>query len=360
MNKMYQFKISLKYSEPSIWRRVLVPVSFTFKNLHSVIQALFGWENSHLHEFSAGEAFQSEKIGGSQPLDNYFVRTRQKAIYVYDFGDGWEHEILFEKLAENTEGLNHPLCIEGGNNAPPEDCGGIGGYYSMLEAVGDKKHPDHYDLLEWLGDGFDPSRFDVDSINKRLKRLKCKKTTPPQTIAGTPVEGQILDNGMCICAVCGKRARFGATIKPHSNRKTFMILCKRCTIRESAKRNGTTIKAAKDKRERMFATQHLMHETFIERYLDESGKQELSDIDEANAVLHQSMKWWNEELSIQDRIDIENLSLEEQRKVFLEAPVEFYPSAKTIIRNNAKVGRNDLCPCGSGKKFKKCCLEKMH
>lgn len=26
-----------------------------------------------------------------------------------------------------------------------------------------------------------------------------------------------------------------------------------------------------------------------------------------------------------------------------------------IVRNTEKVGRNDLCPCGSGKKYKKCC-----
>jgi uncharacterized protein YecA (UPF0149 family) len=26
------------------------------------------------------------------------------------------------------------------------------------------------------------------------------------------------------------------------------------------------------------------------------------------------------------------------------------------VRMSTKVGRNDLCPCGSGKKFKKCCL----
>lgn len=25
-----------------------------------------------------------------------------------------------------------------------------------------------------------------------------------------------------------------------------------------------------------------------------------------------------------------------------------------------KIGRNDLCPCGSGKKYKKCCLYKKH
>ncbi len=26
------------------------------------------------------------------------------------------------------------------------------------------------------------------------------------------------------------------------------------------------------------------------------------------------------------------------------------------IRSSAKVGRNDPCPCGSGRKFKKCCI----
>ncbi len=28
---------------------------------------------------------------------------------------------------------------------------------------------------------------------------------------------------------------------------------------------------------------------------------------------------------------------------------------KTFVRGEAKIGRNDLCPCGSGKKYKKCC-----
>jgi hypothetical protein len=31
------------------------------------------------------------------------------------------------------------------------------------------------------------------------------------------------------------------------------------------------------------------------------------------------------------------------------------PHGGTYVRAAAKVGRNDLCPCGSGKKSKKCC-----
>jgi preprotein translocase subunit SecA len=34
-----------------------------------------------------------------------------------------------------------------------------------------------------------------------------------------------------------------------------------------------------------------------------------------------------------------------------EAPAK----PKTVVRKNKKIGRNDPCPCGSGKKYKKCC-----
>lgn len=36
-------------------------------------------------------------------------------------------------------------------------------------------------------------------------------------------------------------------------------------------------------------------------------------------------------------------------------PTRFF-APKTFVREQPKVGRNDLCPCGSGKKYKKCCL----
>ena len=29
--------------------------------------------------------------------------------------------------------------------------------------------------------------------------------------------------------------------------------------------------------------------------------------------------------------------------------------ATQVVRNEEKIGRNDPCPCGSGKKYKKCC-----
>ena len=45
----------------------------------------------------------------------------------------------------------------------------------------------------------------------------------------------------------------------------------------------------------------------------------------------------------------EELSQEYQREV---------PRVTTFVHKEPQVGRNDSCPCGSGKKYKKCCLPK--
>ena len=47
----HQLKITLRGSTPPIWRRVVVDGGETLDHLHSVIQAAFGWWDSHLHDF---------------------------------------------------------------------------------------------------------------------------------------------------------------------------------------------------------------------------------------------------------------------------------------------------------------------
>ncbi|AXU20941.1 hypothetical protein C7W88_18220 (plasmid) [Novosphingobium sp. THN1] len=59
--------------------------------------------------------------------------------------------------------------VSGERNCPPEDCGGIPGFYEMLEARNDPDHPDHADVSEWLDD-FDPDELDVFPINGILGR----------------------------------------------------------------------------------------------------------------------------------------------------------------------------------------------
>jgi len=57
---------------------------------------------------------------------------------------------------------------------------------------------------------------------------------------------------------------------------------------------------------------------------------------------------------IQSEEDIEEIE-ERQREDYVLSRGEDTPASTTVHRTSAKVGRNDPCPCGSGKKYKKCC-----
>ncbi|MFH1035822.1 MAG: plasmid pRiA4b ORF-3 family protein [Pseudomonadota bacterium] len=180
---VYQIKISLKDVKPAIWRRFQVAGDIKFSRLHRAIQIIMGWTDSHLHEFSAG----GKHIGVPDPEDpasdeiineklvklNEVVKgEKAKFIYEYDFGDGWRHELVVEKLLPGEQGVRLPLCLAGKRNCPPEDCGGPWGYEDMLKAIGNPGHPEYEDLMEWLGGEFDPEEFDLQGINQALSRLR--------------------------------------------------------------------------------------------------------------------------------------------------------------------------------------------
>jgi hypothetical protein len=77
--------------------------------------------------------------------------------------------LLVEKILPPEEGVQYPRCLAGRGACPPEDCGGIYGYYEKLEALRDPKHPEHRELIHWIGEDFDPDAFDLEDINARLK-----------------------------------------------------------------------------------------------------------------------------------------------------------------------------------------------
>ncbi len=43
---------------------------------------------------------------------------------------------------------------------------------SGLEAIQNPKHPEHEEMLEWVGGSFDPEAFDLEAVNRTLKRVK--------------------------------------------------------------------------------------------------------------------------------------------------------------------------------------------
>jgi Plasmid pRiA4b ORF-3-like protein len=90
--------------------------------------------------------------------------------YEYDFGDGWQHEVLFEGRPPAEPGKRYPLCLEGEGACPPEDVGGVWGYADFLEAIADPDHEDHDELLEWAGGRFDPEVFSPAAASRRMKQ----------------------------------------------------------------------------------------------------------------------------------------------------------------------------------------------
>src|SRR5437773_1735657 len=144
---LYQLKITLKWSKPSIWRRVVVRADMPLDRLHHVIQIAMGWTNSHLHQFIVGRTYYGKPDPktagiGSETLNEKRYRVadlaptaKQKFIYEYDFGDGWAHEVMAEKVLPPDPDFKHPICLAGANVCPPEDCGGIPGYYNLLKIL---------------------------------------------------------------------------------------------------------------------------------------------------------------------------------------------------------------------------------
>jgi hypothetical protein len=69
--------------------------------------------------------------------------------YTYDFGDNWEHRLTVNDVRAGEPGVSYPRYIGGERNGPPEDCGGIPGFYEWLEAIADPTHEGHAEAKEW-------------------------------------------------------------------------------------------------------------------------------------------------------------------------------------------------------------------
>ena len=161
-----------------------MPGGIKLNRLHDVLQVVMGWTDSHLHQFRVGSVIYCLPSdddfypGGEQRDERRFrladIAQREKTalIYEYDFGDGWEHEVVVEKVLAADSEKKCAVCLDGKNARLPEDCGGIFGYYDLLKAINNPKHAEHQQLLDWLGGPFDPSHFDLQETNTLLRGLK--------------------------------------------------------------------------------------------------------------------------------------------------------------------------------------------
>lgn len=187
--KILIFKITLEGVAPAIWRRIAVPATYTFWDLHVAIQDAIGWQDCHLHAFSIKTPDKrmvqigipdEERMGRDSMLPgwkikiaDFFKKKGDIAEYEYDFGDGWEHLVELESITEKEKGRKYPACLDGARACPPEDCGGPEGYERLLKILRNPKSSEYKEMKEWAGD-FHPEAFDsgnvvFDNPGQRLK-----------------------------------------------------------------------------------------------------------------------------------------------------------------------------------------------
>ena len=174
-----ELRVRLRGIKPPIWRRVAVPADSTLDVLHEILQIAFGWTNAHLHCFNVGTV----RFGMADVEADLLVvdechapigalaRKGDAFLYEYDFGDDWEHEVLVEDVYE--KGIDVRVeCIDGARAAPPEDCGGVPGYENVVAALTNPEHPERREIRTWVGRAYDPEKFDVARVNKKLAAIE--------------------------------------------------------------------------------------------------------------------------------------------------------------------------------------------
>lgn len=179
-------RIELEGIEPLIWRRVAVPTSINLNAVHQVIQAAMGWLDCHLWQFEADRRKFSllipddpewnERItdAAKTTLSSLMADGVTEMTYTYDMGDDWQHKIIIEKLMPATVGTQYPQFLGGERRCPPEDCGGVPGYYEFLDNITSKQAKKRKAAPDWYGGPYDPDDTAEEQIVAALKRFSSQ------------------------------------------------------------------------------------------------------------------------------------------------------------------------------------------
>jgi hypothetical protein len=180
---VHRLKVTLRRVRPPVWRRIEVASTTTLHQLSAELEAAMGWFGGHLHSFdAAGVIYQSPsdedfawrpmKDERTAALATVLSRVGAKMRWDYDFGDGWEHDVVVEAIEPAANDVVYPRCIAGRRACPPEDCGGPWGYTNLLEVLADPAHPEHASMLEWAPMEFDPARFDPAHATDAMRQAE--------------------------------------------------------------------------------------------------------------------------------------------------------------------------------------------
>jgi len=180
---VHRLKVTLRQVKPPVWRRIEVPSNIKLSDLAGVLEAAMGWLGDHLHAFEADgvlyETQDGESFGFRRTRDERKARlgevlpaVKSKMRWDYDFGDGWEHDVVVEVIELARSDVTYPVCLTGKRACPPEDCGGPWGYSNLLAALSDPTHEEHEELTEWVGIDFDPADFDAHEATEDMRSAR--------------------------------------------------------------------------------------------------------------------------------------------------------------------------------------------
>ena len=209
----YRVRVDLNGTKPPLWRRLELASDLFLDQVHEIMQVVFGWTDSHLHQFGSGPGhydpetehylcpFQVEEGDPGVPeedvrIDEVLTEPGDKLFYDYDFGDGWQHTIRLETISPRPSSAPRAVCITGRRDGPPEDCGGVGAY-ELICAATDPANPDHADAVaeftRFYGgdlelDSMRATRFDINEVNDILGGLELAS----EPAGSTPEPGHSL------------------------------------------------------------------------------------------------------------------------------------------------------------------------
>lgn len=179
--QILQFRLSVKGVKPEIWRRFLVSSDVTLVKLHSILQILMGWKSQHLYAFVINKKRYSPPTEGDDPnsknnsigtkLSSIFAQDSDVITYEYDFGDGWEIELLGETSNDGYQPNQLAECIEGSRHGPIEDSGGSREYVEKAMIYGNPQHKRYQEIRRLFGPKFDSEAFDLKQVNEMLKGI---------------------------------------------------------------------------------------------------------------------------------------------------------------------------------------------
>ncbi|MFO8074638.1 MAG: plasmid pRiA4b ORF-3 family protein [Egibacteraceae bacterium] len=202
----YVLHVELDDTAPAVWRQLAVSSGLHLDELHTVLQAAFGWEEYHLYRFSSDPdepwgqpaylcPFDVAEENTGAPaelvrLDEVLPSEGERLGYTYDYGDNWQLTLTLEASEPHGDDGPAAACRDGAGAEPPEDCGGVPAY-ELIVGAQDPSHPDHAELRaefrRWFGAESDPARihltpFDVDTVGARLADLDLGSPPRPREV----------------------------------------------------------------------------------------------------------------------------------------------------------------------------------